>query len=153
MRWKSLNLHDLSPAKGSNQDKERKGRGGASHRGEKCGRGTKGQKKRSQVPIFFEGGQTPLYRRIPKHGFNPINRTEYQEVNIRQLNYFDDAEEITPDDLFDAGIVDQTNRVKLLGDGELNVQSLTIRVHAASEGARKKIKDADGTVNELSETG
>lgn len=148
-----MKLHDLSPDEGARPEGERKGRGRGANHGQKCGRGTKGQKKRNQIPVYFEGGQTPLYRRLPKFGFNPINRTSNEEVNVGQLNYFDDGDTVTPEDLLEAGIADSTESVKLLGDGELEVSDLTVNVHDVSEGARDKVQSADGTVDILSDSG
>lgn len=148
-----MKLHDLSPAEGSRKDSIRRGRGGASRRGEKAGRGTKGQKKRNQVPVYFEGGQTPLYRRLPKRGFNPVDRTEYQVVNISQLNQFDDGDEISIEDLSEQGFVKEDQPVKLLGDGELEIESLTIHVDAVSRSARQQLEDASGIVELRSEPG
>lgn len=147
-----MKLHDLSPDDGSKPEKDRKGRGRGSSSGQKCGTGTKGQKKRNKVPVYFEGGQTPIYRRLPKFGFNPINRTEYEEVNVSQLNYFDEGDDVTPEDLFEANFVDSTEPIKLLGDGDLDVSSLTIEVHAVSSGAEEKVRDADGTVDLLNDS-
>lgn len=138
-----MNLHDISPPDGSNQDAERKGRGRGASRGESCGRGNKGQKKRNTVPIYFEGGQTPIYRRFPKRGFNSQNSVDYEEVNVSSLNQFSDGDTIEPDDLKEAGLVNDTEQIKLLGDGTLEV-SLTIQVHAASSGAEDKIANQDG---------
>lgn len=148
-----MKLHDLSPAKGSRRDSVRRGRGGAARRGEKSGSGTKGQKKRNQVPIYFEGGQTPLYRRLPKRGFHSINSTTYQVVNLYQLNRFDDGEEINPDVLREAGLIDGDDPVKILGEGNLDVKSLEIEVHALSSSARGQIEEANGSIDILSTPG
>lgn len=142
-----MNLHDLSPAPGSKQEKVRKGRGTGSPDGEKTGLGTKGQNKRSQIPVFFEGGQTPLYKRLPKYGFTPPNQgPETEEVNVSSLNKFDKDAEVTPDALCEAGLINKTEPVKLLGDGDLDV-AVNVRVHSASEGARKKVESAGGRID------
>lgn len=146
-----MNLHDLSPPEGSNQDSVRRGRGRGARRGEACGRGNKGQKKRSKVPIYFEGGQTPVYRRFPKRGFTSRSEDRTDVVNVRSLNQFDDGSEITPRELLEAGLINDGERVKVLGDGDLTV-SVTLAVHAASEGARKKIESAGGELTLLSST-
>lgn len=140
-----MNLHDLSPPDGSKPEKQRRGRGRGSPHGESAGRGTKGQKKRSRVPLYFEGGQTPFYRRIPKRGFNRHQRRVTREVNVESLNRFDEDRELTPEDLREAGLTDDEGRVKLLGKGSLEV-SLTVHVHAVSSGAREKVEEAGGTV-------
>lgn len=144
-----MNLHDLKPPEGSRREKVRRGRGEAARRGEKSGRGTKGQKKRNTVHPYFEGGQTPIYRRFPKRGFNPRQRTEYEEVNVRSLNRFEDGTTVGVDELYEAGLIDQRENVKLLGDGTLDV-SLTVRVHRASKGGREKVEQAGGQVEIVS---
>lgn len=143
-----MKLHDLSPPEGSNEDAERKGRGRAHGSGESCGRGNKGQKKRNTIPIYFEGGQTPIYRRFPKRGFNAHQDQETEEVNVGSLNSFSSGETISPDDLLQSGLVNSTEDVKLLGDGDLETD-LTVEVHAASEGARKKVQEAGGSIELL----
>ncbi len=148
-----MRLHDLSPAPGSKKKKLREGRGAGARRGEKTGRGTKGQKKRFKVPIYFEGGQTPLYRRLPKRGFTPPERgPETEEINVRSLNQFDDGETVDPQLLNEAGLVNSTERIKLLGDGTLEV-SLTVEVHAASSSAVEKVEACEGSVKIISSTG
>ncbi len=144
-----MKLHDLSPPEGSNEESIRKGRGRGARQGEFAGRGIKGQKKRNTVPIFFEGGQTPIYRRFPKRGFNHHQSVTTEIVNVQSLNVFDEEDEVTPKDLADAGLVNSTARVKLLGDGELNV-SLSVQVDDASEGAVEKVEDAGGSFESLS---
>lgn len=138
-------LHDLSPAEGSHRDRKRVGRGEGSGLGKTAGRGQKGQKARSggSVPAGFEGGQMPLHRRIPKRGFRPRNRVEYQVVNLFQLEGF--KGEITPETLAAAGLVSSTRHpVKVLGDGEVE-GALNITAHAFSASARSKIEAAGGT--------
>jgi len=144
-----MKLHDLSPPDGSNEEARRKGRGRGAKQGESCGRGIKGQKKRNSVPIYFEGGQTPIYRRFPKRGFNHYRSVQTETVNVKSLDDFDEGEEITPDRLETAGLINHTKQVKLLGDGELTV-SLTVRLHDASEGAVDKVEDAGGSFEPIS---
>ncbi len=138
-------LHDLSPAEGSHRDRKRVGRGPGSGLGKTAGRGQKGQKARSGggVPAGFEGGQMPLHRRIPKRGFRPRNRVEYQVVNLFQLEGFEG--EVTPETLRAAGLVRSTRRpVKVLGEGEI-ASALNVTAHAFSASARAKIEAAGGT--------
>lgn len=144
-----MKLHDLSPPEGSNEDGERKGRGRANGSGESCGRGNKGQKKRNTVPIYFEGGQTPIYRRFPKRGFNAHRAVETAEVNVGSLNRFDSGDTVTPEEFEESGLVNSTERIKLLGDGELEVE-LSIEVHDASDGAREKVQESGGSLELLS---
>lgn len=145
-------LHDLSPAEGSHRDRKRVGRGEGSGLGKTAGRGQKGQKARSggSIPAGFEGGQMPLHRRIPKRGFRPRNRVEYQVVNLFQLEGFDG--EITPKTLAAAGLVGSAKRpVKILGDGEVE-GALDVTAHAFSASARSKIEAAGGTATVPDET-
>jgi len=142
-----LGLENLSPPEGSRQKPKRKGRGPGSGTGKTAGRGHKGQKARSggQVPTWFEGGQMPLYRRLPKRGFTPPNRTEYQIVNLRQLAEVE-ATELGPEHLEELGLVDDAeDRVKILADGDVD-RAFAIRAHAFSRSAREKIEEAGGTV-------
>lgn len=146
-----MKLHDLSPAEGSKDEKIRKGRGTAARKGEKCGSGTKGQKKRSKVPIYYEGGQTPIYRRFPKRGFTPPNKgPRTQIINVKSLNRFEDGTEVTPEKMVEMGLINKPEPVKLLGDGEL-ATSLTIRVHRVSDGAQSKVSAAGGKVEIISD--
>lgn len=141
-----MQLHHLRPAKGSKKRKIRVGRGEAGRRGKTAGRGTKGLKARSKVRQGFEGGQTPLQRRIPKlKGFRNPNRVEYTVVNVERLSKFTDGTTVTPGDLRDAGLVKQRGRVKVLGQGDLDV-ALTVKAHAFSGGAVDKITAAGGSI-------
>ncbi len=141
-----MQLHHLRPAKGSKKRKIRVGRGEAGRRGKTAGRGTKGLKARSKVRQGFEGGQTPLQRRIPKlKGFKNPNRVEYTVVNVERLSKFTDGTTVTPEDLRDAGLVKQRGRVKVLGQGDLDV-ALTVKAHAFSGGAVDKITAAGGSI-------
>jgi len=142
-----LNLHDLRPADGSRKKRKRVGRGVGSGRGYTSGRGSNGQNARSGggVRPTFEGGQTPLFRRIPKRGFNNKFKKVFNEVNIFQLNRFNENEEITPQKLLEVGIINNVadSGVKILGEGSLE-KSLTVKAHAFSKSAREKIEAAGG---------
>lgn len=141
-----VGLENLSPPEGSKQDVKRVGRGPGSGVGKTSGRGHKGQKARSggQVPTWFEGGQMPLYRRVPKRGFHPPNRIEVQIVNVGDLQELD-ADDLGPEELEGLGLIRSAEgRVKILGDGELE-RSVTVRAHAFSGSAREKIESAGGT--------
>lgn len=142
-----VELHNLKPNPGSHRDRKRVGRGDGSGMGKTCGRGQKGQKARSggQIPARFEGGQMPLHRRLPKRGFNPMNRTEYQVVNVRVFDEIEESE-ITPDLLRSYGLIGSKHEpVKILGSGEVD-RKLTVMAHAFSGTAREKIESAGGTV-------
>jgi large subunit ribosomal protein L15 len=142
--------HELKPAPGSRKARTRKGRGEGSGKGKTAGRGTKGTKARGEVHMFFEGGQMPLIRRIPKlKGFTPPNRKEYGAVNVGQLGDLG-AAEIGPDELRKAGLVRKRDKlVKVLGTGDLS-KKVTVRAHAFSEAAKTKIEGAGGTVEVIS---
>jgi len=156
-----MDLSNLKPAEGATHSKQRLGRGEGSGRGgHSSTRGTKGQSSRSGAgtrPIWFEGGQTPLFQRIPKHGFNNAPfRTDYSIANVRRLqqlldeDVIDEDESVTPELLEDLGVVRSANRVKILGDGDL-FDALEVRAHAFSESARRKIKQAGGSVTVIDE--
>ncbi len=139
-------LHRLRAPKKSRHSRKRVGRGIGSGIGKNSGRGTDGQNSRSGggVRPGFEGGQMPLYRRLPKVGFNNPFRLQYSIVNIGDLNRFAAGEEITVERLEDEGLVKNVrDGVKILGNGELEV-SLTVRAHKFSESARRKIDEAGG---------
>ncbi|MFP3947350.1 MAG: 50S ribosomal protein L15 [Longimicrobiales bacterium] len=141
-------LHDLSPAEGSTRKRKRVGRGPGSGKGKTAGRGQKGQKARSggkqELGNWFEGGQMPLYRRLPKRGFHPLNRTEYQVINVRTLSEVG-AEEITPETLRAAGLIGTLDEpVKILGDGDVE-GAFEVEAHAFSRSAREKIEAAGGS--------
>ncbi|MDN6046198.1 MAG: 50S ribosomal protein L15, partial [Lactiplantibacillus plantarum] len=121
-----MKLHELTPSEGSRFSRRRIGRGDSSGQGKTSGRGQKGQKARGKVRVGFEGGQMPLYRRIPKRGFTNINRKEYAVVNLDGLNRFDDGAEVTPESLKEAGLVKKSSAVKVLGNGKLN-KKLTVK--------------------------
>ncbi|MFW5855764.1 MAG: 50S ribosomal protein L15 [Bacillota bacterium] len=143
-----MKLHDIKPKPGSKTKKQRVGRGMGSGRGYTSGRGANGQNSRSggRVRPTFEGGQTPLFRRLPKRGFNNKFKKEYEIVNIYQLeNHFSDGEEVTPEKLIEAGLINKVSDlgVKILGTGRLE-KSLTVKANAFSASAREKIEEADG---------
>ena len=143
-----MKLHTLQPNEGSRKVRNRVGRGQGSGNGKTAGRGQKGLKQRSggTVRLGFEGGQTPLFRRIPKRGFNNINRKEYSVVNLDSLNRFEDGTTVTPALLKELGIVTQElTGVKILGDGKLE-RKLTIQAHKFSKSAEEAINAAGGTV-------
>ncbi|MFD0590843.1 50S ribosomal protein L15 [Paenibacillus sp. GCM10027627] len=141
-----MKLHELAPAPGSTQAPKRKGRGIGSGNGKTAGKGHKGQNARSGggVRPGFEGGQNPLYRRVPKRGFNNPFRTEYAIVNIEELNSFAAGTEVTPAVLLEQGIVkNPLAGIKILGNGELNV-ALTVKAKKFSQSAVEKIQAAGG---------
>ncbi len=141
-----MNLTDLKPAKGSKQgDKFRKGRGHGSGNGKTAGYGHKGQKARSGAPrTGFEGGQMPLYRRLPKRGFHNRNTKEIVAVNVDMLNKFEDGAEVTAETLMALGVISNPkDGVKILGNGELT-KKLNVKVSAYSASAMEKIKALGG---------
>lgn len=143
-----MKLHELQPAPGSRKERNRVGRGQGSGNGKTAGRGSKGQKARSGggVRLGFEGGQTPLFRRLPKRGFNNINRKEFAIVNLETLNRFEDGQEVTPVALLEAGIIkNELDGVKILGNGSLE-RKLTVKAAKFSKAAKEAIEAAGGTV-------
>ena len=144
--------HDLKPAPGSKKERTRKGRGEGSGKGKTAGRGTKGTKARGEVHQFFEGGQMPLIRRVPKlKGFTPPNRKVYGAVNVAQLEELG-ASEVGPDDLRAAGLIRKRDKlVKVLGQGDIS-KKVTVRAHAFSGSAREKIEGAGGTIEVIDMT-
>jgi large subunit ribosomal protein L15 len=148
-----MRLHELRPAKGATKKRKKVGRGDSSGRGKTAGRGTKGQKSRSggNIPPYFEGGQLPLVRRLPrKRGFVNIFKTQFSTVNLDRLNErFDSGDEVTPTTLTEAGLIKSPNElVRVLGRGELE-KPLTVKAHGFSASARGKIEAAGGSVEEL----
>lgn len=142
-----MKLHELSPAPGSKHPKKRIGRGIGSGMGKTATRGHKGQWARSGggVRPGFEGGQNPLFRRLPKRGFKNFNRVEYAIVNMEELNRFAAGTVVTPEFLKETGIVkNQKDGIKILGNGELTV-SLTVKANKFSQSAVEKITAAGGT--------
>ena len=146
-----MKLHELHPAEGSRHVRNRVGRGSSSGNGKTSGRGQKGQKSRSGggVRLGFEGGQTPLFMRLPKRGFTNINRKDYAIVNLDVLNRFEDGAEVTPTTLIEAGIVkDAKSGIKILGNGELT-KKLTVQAVKFSKSAQEAIEKAGGKVEVL----
>ena len=141
-----MDLSNLSPAAGSkHSDNFRRGRGHGSGNGKTAGKGHKGQKARSGAPRpGFEGGQMPLYRRLPKRGFKNIFAKQYVAVNVEELNKLEDGAEVTAETLKANGIISKTlDGVKILGRGELN-KKLTVKVAKMSASAKEKIEKAGG---------
>ncbi|MHC4840873.1 MAG: 50S ribosomal protein L15 [Planctomycetota bacterium] len=143
-----MNLNKLHSK--PNQRKKRmvrKGRGPGTGKGKTCGRGHKGQQSRTgnSKRFYFEGGQMPLVRRLPKVGFTNIFRKDIIVLNVSALNGFDDGAEVTPQDMLKAGLINRlADGVKLLGDGELE-KKLTVKAHRFSKTARAKIEGKGGT--------
>tara|TARA_Y100000741_G_scaffold323581_1_gene273915 strand:+ start:437 stop:886 length:450 start_codon:yes stop_codon:yes gene_type:complete len=141
-----IKFHHLKPTPGSSKSKLRKGRGESGKRGKTAGRGTKGTGARKTVPAYFEGGQIPLYRRIPKlKGLKNTPKMAYVVVNVSDLQEKDLKGDINPDVLQQNGLTRKKGLVKLLGNGDIT-NTVNIKVHAISESAKKKIEDAGGTV-------
>ena len=143
-----MKLHELTPAAGSTKRRIRRGRGLGSGLGKTAGRGMKGQNARSGggVRPGFEGGQMPLYRRLPKRGFNNIWAKQYAEVNIEQLNRFEEGAEVNPVTLIEAGILKNVlDGVRILGKGELT-KKLTVVANGFTKSAEEKIVAAGGKV-------
>ncbi|GGG29332.1 50S ribosomal protein L15 [Lysinibacillus alkalisoli] len=141
-----MKLHELKPSVGSRKERNRVGRGIGSGNGKTSGKGHKGQKARSGggVRPGFEGGQNPLYRRLPKRGFTNINRKEYAIVNLEVLNRFEDGAEVTPAALVETGIVSKEKAgIKVLGNGTLE-KKLTVKAHKFSASAKEAIENAGG---------
>ncbi|MCQ2609266.1 MAG: 50S ribosomal protein L15 [Lachnospiraceae bacterium] len=143
-----MKLETLKAAEGSIASKNfRRGRGHGSGNGKTAGKGHKGQKARSGAPrLGFEGGQMPLYRRIPKRGFTPLNREEIVTVNVSMLNKFEDGAEVTCKSLIEKGIIkSKKDGIKILGNGELT-KKLNVTACHFSASAKEKIEKAGGTV-------
>ena len=141
-----MNLTELRPADGSKQSNNfRRGRGHGSGNGKTAGKGHKGQKARSGAPrIGFEGGQMPLYRRLPKRGFKNRNTKEIIAINLSALNKFEDGAEVTIESMMEIGIINTPkDGVKILGNGELT-KKLNVKANAFSESAVEKIKALGG---------
>jgi len=142
-----MKLHELKPAEGSRKSRNRVGRGPSSGNGKTSGRGQKGQKARNTPGPFpwFEGGQTPLFRRLPKRGFTNVNSKEYAIVNLETLNKFDEDTEITPELLLDTGVLSkEKSGVKILAKGSVDRQ-LSVKAHKFSRAAKEAIEAAGGT--------
>jgi large subunit ribosomal protein L15 len=143
-----MKLHELKPAEGSRKVRNRVGRGIGSGNGKTAGKGHKGQNARSGggVRPGFEGGQNPLFRRLPKRGFTNINRKEYAIVNLETLNRFEDGAEVTVALLLETGIVSNEKAgIKVLGHGTLS-KKLTVKAHKFSASAKEAIENAGGTI-------
>ncbi|PEU51988.1 50S ribosomal protein L15 [Bacillus cereus] len=143
-----MKLHELKPAEGSRKVRNRVGRGIGSGNGKTAGKGHKGQNARSGggVRLGFEGGQTPLFRRLPKRGFTNINRKEFAIVNLSTLNRFEDGTEVTPDLLLETGVISKLNDgVKVLASGAVE-KKLTVKAHKFSSSAKEAIEAAGGSV-------
>ena len=153
-----MNLATLKPANGSTRRNKRLGRGvGSGKGGHSSTRGNKGQKSRTgnhRMPAWFEGGQMPLQRRVPKFGFKNPNRIEYSVINVGQLHALIESGKINPsapitvDSLVKAGLIRKKARVKILGDGDLTV-ALHLEVHAYSRSAEDKIIAAGGSIQHV----
>ncbi len=148
-----MDLSNLKPAEGSTSTNKRVGRGQGSGRGGTSTRGHKGQKSRSGYSrkIGFEGGQMPLQRRVPKFGFTNINRVEYKGINISSLQALAEKKKLTDIDaqtLIDAGLAQKTDKIKILGDGELKTK-LNVKAHAFSKSAQEAIEALQGTAEKI----
>ncbi len=152
-----MDLSNLKPAKGSTKSRKRIGRGvGSGYGGHSSTKGNKGQKSRAgaSIPVWFEGGQMPLQRRLPKFGFKNRFRVEYKAVNVARLQQMvddgslDPSVPVTPELLRETGQIGKGDLVKILGSGELT-SVLQVSANAFSASARKKIEDAGGSVTEL----
>ncbi|MBO0961525.1 50S ribosomal protein L15 [Neobacillus sp. MM2021_6] len=142
-----MKLHELKPAEGSRQERKRLGRGIGSGQGKTAGKGHKGQNARSGggVRLGFEGGQTPLYRRLPKRGFTNISRKEFAIVNLDALNRFEEGTEVTPELLIEIGVVSNEKAgIKVLAKGNVE-KKLTVKAHKFSSAAKEAIEAAGGT--------
>jgi len=143
-----MKIHDLKPAEGSNKRRKRVGRGIGGAGGKTAGRGSKGQKARSKVPVGFEGGQMPLLQRVPKlRGFNNPFRVEYQAINLDTITE-SELTDVSPESLYANGLIGKGALVKVLGRGEIS-KAVTVSAHAFSASARSAIEAAGGTVVEL----
>ena len=141
-----LRYHHLKPSPGSTKSKLRKGRGEAGKRGKTAGRGTKGTGARKTVPAYFEGGQIPLYRRIPKlRGLKNKPKMSYVVVNVSDLQAKDLEGDVNTDTLREVGLTRKKGLVKILGNGEIT-NSINLKVHSVSAIAKEKIEKAGGTI-------
>ena len=148
-----MDLSNLKPAKGSVKKNRRLGRGTGSGKGSTSGKGHKGQKSRSGYSriIGFEGGQMPLQRRVPKHGFKNLNRKVYKSINISTLEELAGKKKLTKIDvtvLIEAGLASRNDLIKILGNGKLT-KKLDVKAHAFSESARKAIEAVEGTIEKI----
>src|SRR5580698_7276409 len=143
-----MNLHTIRPAKGATHKQKRLGRGEASGKGGTSTKGNKGGQSRAgyQRKMAHEGGQMPIQRRIPKRGFKNLDRIEYKVINLGQIDLLIEKygiSEITPENLYINGLISQTDRIKILGNGELKAK-LSFRVHAVSDKAKSAIEGTGG---------
>jgi len=141
-------LSNLKPPEGAHRVAKRVGRGPGSGNGKTAGRGQKGQKARaaSKKKPGFEGGQMPIYRRLPRRGFKPLNKVEWAIVNVYDLNEFEAGAEVTPEILAAQGFIRKpTDKVKVLGDGEVEI-AVVVHAHKFSKSAEAKIKAKGGSV-------
>ena len=145
-----MDLSNLRPAEGSTHNDFRRGRGHGSGNGKTSGKGHKGQKARSGAPrIGFEGGQMPLFRRLPKRGFTNINSKRIVAINLDDLERFEDGADVTIETLLEEGVIRHArDGVKILGNGELT-KKLNVKVTAFSESAKAKIVELGGTAEEV----
>ncbi|ADP34774.1 50S ribosomal protein L15 [Bacillus atrophaeus] len=142
-----MKLHELKPSEGSRKTRNRVGRGIGSGNGKTAGKGHKGQNARSGggVRPGFEGGQMPLFQRLPKRGFTNINRKDYSVVNLDKLNGFAEGTEVTPELLLETGVISKLNAgVKILGNGKLE-KKLTVKANKFSASAKEAVEAAGGT--------
>jgi len=145
-----MKISELKPAHGAVKRRKIVGKGPGSGHGKTSTRGNKGQNSRTGggVRLGFEGGQTPIYRKLPIRGFNNSRRVEFDVVNIESLSVFSNGSTVTPDELKKMGLLKGDRIVKILGNGELKVK-LTVKAHAFSSSAMEKIKAAGGTTEVL----
>lgn len=145
-----MDLSNLRPAEGSTHNDFRRGRGHGSGNGKTSGKGHKGQKARSGAPrIGFEGGQMPLFRRLPKRGFTNINSKRIVAISLSDLNRFEDGADVTVEALLEAGVISHArDGVKVLGSGELT-KKLNVKLNAYSASAKAKIEELGGTAEEV----
>ncbi len=146
-----MKLHELKAPDGSSKNRRRVGRGSGSGRGKTCGRGNKGLGSRSggKVKVWYEGGQMPLQRRLPKKGFRPFRKIAYQLVNIRDLERFPDAMEYDPVSMQELGLIKSAKKpVKILGNGE-TTRKIQVKANSFTDSAREKITAAGGMAEVL----
>lgn len=145
-----MSIFEIKPNEGEKKNRKRVGRGTGNGRGKTCTRGHKGQNSRSGggVPAWFEGGQMPLYRRIPKKGFKSLNHVYFNLVNLKTLSeFFKENDTVNVESLLEKGLIKSNGApVKLLASGELTVKGLKVSVHAASEAAVVKLEKAGGSI-------
>ncbi len=143
-----MKLNELAPAPGAVKNRKRVGRGAGSGHGKRCCRGDKGQKSRSKIHIWFEGGQMPLQRRLPKRGFKPLNRVEYEVVSLKAIGErFGDGDEVNPETLVAKNLVKKTDaKIKILASEGLGF-AVKITAHAISAKAREIVEKSGGTIN------